>query len=156
MSFLLMLFCENEGGLHQWKAVVGLLCGCERAVDERPALFKALVNCLLSQFALLPDDFFIDPLLSENFLSASLQSLHACMSQSSLRALRQTADELQRFVESKFDGLTLQSTADAVLAAYVNEGADLEALEGCFLSDLGEDMPVVAGFVDDSMKKKMS
>jgi len=77
VSFVLAMLLHSLPALDHWKALVGLLCGCEAALREgrRGALFTAFVEVLVEQLEQLPPDLFSDVLLEGNFLQPTLRGL---------------------------------------------------------------------------------
>lgn len=61
----------------QWKRLVHLFCYSEEALARHPYLYHDLISLLHFQLKEIPDDFFVDIVSRDNFLTKTLQvSLH--------------------------------------------------------------------------------
>lgn len=109
LAFLLFLRLSSLRALEQWKAAIHLLCHCEAALLERPALYERLLPALRAQLTLAPRDFFEDALSEDNFLRGSLASLAELADGQPLApALQHELAELWRFLAVHF-GVTVEA-----------------------------------------------
>ena len=109
LAFLLFLRLSSLRSLEHWKRGVHLLCGCERALLDRPRLFCRFLALLRAQLALAPADFFEDELSADNFLRrAFAELLERTEGQPLAPSLVSELRRLWRLLEAQF-GLTLDS-----------------------------------------------
>ena len=109
LAFLLFLRLSSLRSLEHWKRAVHFLCGCERALLDRPRLFCRFLALLRAQLALAPADFFEDELSADNFLRCALaELLERTEGQSLAPTLVGELRQLWRFLETQF-GLTLDA-----------------------------------------------
>lgn len=102
-AFATFLIGQDYDGFEQWKALVGLLCACDRAMAERPALFVAFTELLHAQLLLVPEDFFIDPLSERNFLTVALRAFFELVHDPATPPqLAAAARRLQKLAEERF------------------------------------------------------
>ena len=57
----------------QWKQLVRLLCYSEDSLVKHVNLFKGFLSCIHFQLKEVPDDFFVDIVSRNNFLTTTLQ-----------------------------------------------------------------------------------
>lgn len=102
-SFATFLIGHEYDGFEQWKALIGLLCSCDRAMTERSALFVAFTELLHAQLLMVPEDFFIDPLSERNFLTVALKSFFELVQDSDTPPqLAAAAKRLKKLAEERF------------------------------------------------------
>jgi len=75
--------CADRGGLfsisqvfegfEQWKLIVDLLCSCVEAIAVSPELYTHFISTLHHHIQEIPEDFFVDIVTCENFLTRSLR-----------------------------------------------------------------------------------
>ncbi|KAK3236456.1 hypothetical protein CYMTET_50086 [Cymbomonas tetramitiformis] len=75
VAFVLFLMLHSYSALLNWKELVHLVCFAESALTEVPELFSKFIVILQSQLQLVPQDFFVDELASDNFLRPCLSRL---------------------------------------------------------------------------------
>ncbi|XP_019630864.1 PREDICTED: LOW QUALITY PROTEIN: protein AAR2 homolog [Branchiostoma belcheri] len=56
-----------------WKKLVHLLCSCDEALGRHEALYSAFISTMHFQLREIPEDFFVDIVSSNNFLTTTLQ-----------------------------------------------------------------------------------
>ncbi|XP_013415495.2 protein AAR2 homolog [Lingula anatina] len=72
-AFICFLIGQNYDGFEQWKKLVHVLCTSDEALALHPNLFGGLIRVLYFQVGEIPEDFFVDIVSSNNFLTATLQ-----------------------------------------------------------------------------------
>jgi A1 cistron-splicing factor AAR2 len=73
-SFVCFLIGHVYDAFDQWKQLVALLCTCDAALRQHPTLFHELIGVLHFQLRETPEDFFVDIVSRDNFLTHTLQS----------------------------------------------------------------------------------
>ncbi|KAJ9083977.1 hypothetical protein DSO57_1028931 [Entomophthora muscae] len=86
LAFVTFLLGQNFCGLEQWKKLIILLCNCQEAIDKNAQLFVGFLVVIERQLRECPTDFFVDVLLQENFLAASLQQFSRHIFQRALKS----------------------------------------------------------------------
>ncbi|XP_019852376.1 PREDICTED: protein AAR2 homolog [Amphimedon queenslandica] len=61
------------GGFEQWKTLVRVLCLSDSALSAHPHLFINFMTVLHFQLREVPEQFFVDIISSDNFLTSTLQ-----------------------------------------------------------------------------------
>lgn len=74
-SFICFLIGQVLDAFEQWKSLLSLLCNCESSIKNRVKFFLELVNVLYFQLKEMPEDFFIDIISKDNFLTVNLHNL---------------------------------------------------------------------------------
>ena len=72
-AFVCFLIGQVFDAFEQWKTLVHLLCSCEDALKSQPDLFLKFISVLHFQIREIPEDFFVDIVSSNNFLTTTLQ-----------------------------------------------------------------------------------
>ena len=107
-SFVCFLIGQVYDAFEQWKNLVNLLCNCERAVLKYPHVFTDLINILYFQLKEMPDDFFVDVISKENFLTVNLHNLFenirdACLlDESTLKSLNEKNNKFKNYLQQRF------------------------------------------------------
>ena len=74
-AFISFLMGHVYKAFDQWKKLISLLCSCEEAITVHSNLYNNFIGILHFQLKHTPDDFFIDNLSKNNFLTTSLKNL---------------------------------------------------------------------------------
>jgi len=102
-AFLCFLLGQSYEGFIQWKAIVHLLCTSESALNSLPALYSNFITALYYQLKQAPDDFFLDPLSENNFLSYDLRYLFESLLDTTLNEqLLNKGNKFRKLVEKRF------------------------------------------------------
>ncbi|TRY64817.1 hypothetical protein DNTS_004417 [Danionella cerebrum] len=72
-AFVCFLLGNVYEGFEHWQKLLALLCRCEDALQRQPQLFLGLIGVLFHQLPEIPQDFFIDIVSKNNFLTSTLQ-----------------------------------------------------------------------------------
>ena len=74
-SFLNTFDCPSSvyEAFEQWKRLVHLLCSSEQSLLRHAQLFISLVSTMHFQLKEIPEDFFVDIVSRDNFLTKTLQ-----------------------------------------------------------------------------------
>jgi A1 cistron-splicing factor AAR2 len=105
---------------------VNLLCNSERAILKYPNVFFELINVLYFQLKEMPDDFFSDIILQENFLTLNLHNLFnniqeiPAESDSILNSLKEKTAKFKNYLEQRFK-FDFDSCPDEYAAVVVDE-----------------------------------
>ena len=103
---------------------MNLLCNSERAILKYPNVFFELINVLYFQLKEMPDDFFSDIILQENFLTLNLHNLfnniQEISSDSVLTSLKEKTAKFKNYLEQRFK-FDFDSCPDEYAAVVVNE-----------------------------------
>lgn len=74
-AFVCFLIGQVYDAFEQWKKLVQLLCTSEEAVVKHPDLYTQLIRTLHFQVGEIPEDFFVDIVSNNNFLTSTLKIL---------------------------------------------------------------------------------
>ncbi|OWF48151.1 protein AAR2 homolog [Mizuhopecten yessoensis] len=72
-SFICFLFGQVYDAFDQWKKLVHLLCSSEDALAKHTDLYLNLITVLHFQLKEIPEDFFVDIVSQDNFLTSTLR-----------------------------------------------------------------------------------
>lgn len=79
-AFVSFLMGQVFEGFEHWKMLLHLLCSCDEALVRHTALYRELIGVLHYQLKETPQDFFVDIVSRNNFLTTCLQSLFSRVS----------------------------------------------------------------------------
>ncbi|XP_074653435.1 protein AAR2 homolog [Tubulanus polymorphus] len=105
-SFVCFLIGQVYDAFDQWKRLVRLLCTCEAALVEFPELYERFINALYFQVQKIPDDFFVDIVSRDNFLTTTLTTLFTNLEESDLEidsGLRSKGRRFRQHLTRKFN-----------------------------------------------------
>ena len=107
-AFICFLIGQNYDGFEQWKKLVHLLCSCEEAISVYPELYSNFITVLHRQLTEVPEDFFVDIVTADNFLTRTLQRFFSTLedlesSTGDVIALRQRGLRFRAHLQKKFD-----------------------------------------------------
>ncbi|CAH1796636.1 unnamed protein product [Owenia fusiformis] len=117
-AFICFLIGQTYDAFEQWKLLVHMLCTSEEAMADYPALYNEFISMLHFQIKDIPEDFFIDIVSRNNFLTSTLQLFFSNLESSGI-----SENVLQRGLKFR-DNLTKRFKWD-------------------FTTELDEDAPVV-------------
>jgi len=72
--FIVFILCQVYDAFEQWKQLVHIICSCDAAIEYRETLFLKFISVLNYQILEIPDDFFVDIVTANNFLTITLQT----------------------------------------------------------------------------------
>merc|ERR1712142_1433385 len=76
LAFVVFLFSRLYDGFEQWKRLTHLLCdSAATSAARHPRLYANFITVLYFQTREIPEDFFLDIVTRENFLTSTLCSL---------------------------------------------------------------------------------
>ena len=106
-AFLCFLIGQNYDGFEQWKLMVSLLCSSEEALLEFPGLFLSFITVLHHHLTEVPEDFFVDIVSADNFLTRTLQTFFSNLETMEnpaeiLLGLRSRGLKFRKHLEKKF------------------------------------------------------
>ena len=73
-SFVCFLFGQVFDGFEQWKLLVHLLSSCDEAIGDLPDLFSQFISVMHFHLQEIPEDFFVDIVSRNNFLTGTLHA----------------------------------------------------------------------------------
>eukprot|EP00039_Didymoeca_costata_P017072 m.313569 g.313569 ORF g.313569 m.313569 type:complete len:341 (+) comp16491_c4_seq1:88-1110(+) len=73
-AFVCFLIGHVYDAFEQWKKLIVLLCTCDDALDKHPDLFFEFIGVLHFHLKETPQDFFVDIVSRNNFLTATLKT----------------------------------------------------------------------------------
>uniref|UniRef100_A0A914H0E4 Protein AAR2 homolog n=1 Tax=Globodera rostochiensis TaxID=31243 RepID=A0A914H0E4_GLORO len=76
-AFIIFLIGQVYEGFDQWKRWIHLVCSCTTALQSQAQFFNELFAVFHFQMKMVPDDFFVDVLARNNFLSSTLSLFFA-------------------------------------------------------------------------------
>lgn len=129
-SFVCFLIGQVYDAFEQWKNLVHLLCNCEKAIGKYTKVYVELINILYFQLKEMPDDYFSDILLQENFLTINLHNLfenisyayHSDKDKNSLKNLNEKCSKFKNYLQQRFN-LSFDSCPDEYQPVVVSETA---------------------------------
>jgi A1 cistron-splicing factor AAR2 len=74
-GFLLFFLGQNFSAFEQWKNMFILFSTSRRCAEEKIELFDIFCGCVSIQIGLMPDDFFVDPLMENNAIGIAISDL---------------------------------------------------------------------------------
>jgi len=101
----LEITCQVYEAFSAWKQLVRLLSSCVEAVSHHPHLYMQLLSVLHQHIAEIPQDFFVDIVSCNNFLTDALQSLFENVESADDRALdvKNRSKRFRAHLEHKFN-----------------------------------------------------
>ena len=107
-SFTCFLIGQVYDGFDQWKGLVHLLCFSDEALANHVQLYDQFITMLHFQIREIPEDFFVDIISRNNFLTTTLQVFFSNLSnledqnQDDIKALKKKGDNFRKHLEKKF------------------------------------------------------
>ncbi|EFO27049.1 hypothetical protein LOAG_01429 [Loa loa] len=103
-AFVCFLIGQVYEGFEQWKRLIHLLCSCTKELVEHKELYIALIPVLHFQLRECPEDFFVDIVSRDNFLTTTLSRLFGNINdcESADAALKERAKKFKNFLTKRF------------------------------------------------------
>lgn len=102
-AFICFLIGQVYDAFDQWKKLVHLLCSCESALNTHSELFMNFISMLHFQVHEIPEDFFVDIVSADNFLTTTLQEFFSNLDEGNgSEKLRQRGRKFREHLTSKF------------------------------------------------------
>ncbi|KAL4228697.1 a1-alpha2 repression [Mactra antiquata] len=103
-SFVCFLIGQVYDAFDQWKKLVHLLCSCESALNTHNDLFMDFITVLHFQVHEIPEDFFVDIVSANNFLTSTLQEFFSNLENGNGDSkLRQRGIKFREHLTKKFN-----------------------------------------------------
>ena len=104
VAFVAFLFGRVFDGFEQWKRLTHLLCSsATTAAALHPTLYADFISVLFFQTREIPEDFFLDIVTRENFLTSTLCSFFVNIDEAQVDAdLKSKADKFKIYLTKKF------------------------------------------------------
>lgn len=103
-AFICFLVGQNYDSFEHWKRLVHILCSCDEALISRSQLFSDFIGVLHFQVREIPEDFFVDIVSQNNFLTVTLQEFFSNLeSQEVDTALRSKGLKFRQHLTDKFN-----------------------------------------------------
>ncbi|XP_068120134.1 protein AAR2 homolog [Hyperolius riggenbachi] len=129
-AFVCFLLGNVYEGFEQWKGLLDLLCRAESYSLKHTDLYSEVISILYYQLAQVPQDFFIDIVSQNNFLTSAMQALFSFLcSQSTNKDLRKKATRFRTHLTKKFQWDFEEDPLEcAPVVVHLPEGWDNEIL----------------------------
>jgi len=105
-AFICFLIGQVFEAFEQWKVLVDLLCSCVDAMQELPTLYSQFISVVHYHAAEIPEDFFVDIVSRENFLTSSLrkffENLESCDGGREIAELKKKGLRFRKHLELRF------------------------------------------------------
>jgi A1 cistron-splicing factor AAR2 len=108
LAFVCFLIGQVYDAFEQWKSLVSLLCNCDRAIVRRASFFYEFLSVFYFQLKEMPEDFFIDIISKDNFLTVNLHNLFDNIndatqaSDSELNKLKEKSEKFKNYLSQRF------------------------------------------------------
>ena len=106
LAFVVFLFGRVFDGFEQWKRLTHLLsASAATAAAQHPQLYADFITALFFQTREIPEDFFLDIVTSENFLTATLCTLFVNLASADdvvEASLKAKADKFKTYLTKRF------------------------------------------------------
>jgi A1 cistron-splicing factor AAR2 len=83
IAFICFLIGQNLEAFEQWKQLVHLFCSSDELLDTESGLFSQFISTLHYHIQDIPEDFFVDIVSRNNFLTVTLQEFFSNLEASS-------------------------------------------------------------------------
>ncbi|XP_064651930.1 protein AAR2 homolog [Lineus longissimus] len=102
-SFICFIVGQVYDAFDQWKKLVHLLCSCEGALKNHTELYAQFISVLHYQVREIPEDFFVDIVSANNFLTSTMQILFSNMESGDIdEGLRKRGLNFREHLTKKF------------------------------------------------------
>lgn len=102
-AFICFLIGQVFDAFEQWKRLVHLLCSSESALNTHSELFMNFISMLHFQVHEIPEDFFVDIVSANNFLTSTLQEFFSNLDEGNGDGqLRQRGRKFREHLTKKF------------------------------------------------------
>ena len=107
-AFICFLVGQVYDAFEQWKQLVHLLCFSDEAVANHVELYSQFITMLHFQVREIPEDFFVDIISRNNFLTSTLQVFFANLdsqggSSEDIATLKKKGENFKKHLEKKFN-----------------------------------------------------
>ncbi|KAK7482501.1 hypothetical protein BaRGS_00026212 [Batillaria attramentaria] len=103
-AFICFLVGQNYDSFEHWKRLVHLLCSSDEALLTRKQLFLDFISVLHFQIREIPEDFFVDIVSQNNFLTVTLQEFFSNLESQEVDAtLRSRGLKFRQHLTEKFN-----------------------------------------------------
>ncbi|XP_060580026.1 protein AAR2 homolog [Ruditapes philippinarum] len=103
IDFICFLIGHVYDAFDQWKKLVHLMCSSESALNSHSELFMDLISVLHFQVHEIPEDFFVDIVSANNFLTSTLQEFFSNLEEGNGdSSLRQRGRKFREHLTKKF------------------------------------------------------
>lgn len=103
-AFICFLIGQVFDAFEQWKRLVHLLCSSESALNSHSELFMNFISMLHFQVHEIPEDFFVDIVSANNFLTSTLQEFFSNLDEGNGDSqLRQRGRKFREHLTKKFN-----------------------------------------------------
>ncbi|VDO29729.1 unnamed protein product [Brugia timori] len=103
-AFVCFLMGQVYEGFEQWKRLIHLLCSCTKGLIEHKEIYMALIPVLHFQLKECPEEFFVDIVSRDNFLTTTLSRLLGNINdcESADAALKERARKFKNLLTKRF------------------------------------------------------
>ena len=106
-AFICFLIGQVYDAFEQWKRLVHLLCHCDEALANHSALYDQLITTMHFQVREIPEDFFVDIISRNNFLTSTLQVFFSNLDNlegdaEEVKNLKKKGENFRKHLEKKF------------------------------------------------------
>eukprot|EP00494_Astrolonche_serrata_P023648 UN23906 len=104
-AFVNFLLGQCLEGLEQWRTMITLICDCRDGLEMFPKLYEEFLEMLHEQCEELPQDFFNDPLLTDNFLQKCLINIYETFGEREkdlTKNIKTNKEKLHNLLKKKF------------------------------------------------------
>lgn len=102
-AFICFLIGQVYDAFDQWKRLVHLLCSSESALNAHSELFMNFISVLHFQVHEIPEDFFVDIVSANNFLTSTLQEFFSNLDEGNGdNKLRQRGKKFREHLTKRF------------------------------------------------------
>ncbi len=110
-AFICFLIGQSYDAFEQWKSLVSLLSNCDKALVKHASFFIEYLNVLYFQLKEMPEDFFIDIISKENFLTVNLHNFFSNINDATevnskcleLVRLKEKSEKFKNYLTQRFD-----------------------------------------------------
>ena len=103
-AFICFLIGQNYDSFEQWKWLVHVVCSSDEALKVLPKLFIDFIGVLHFQIREIPQDFFVDIVSQNNFLTGTLQEFFSNLDSEEVdESLRTRGLKFRQHLTEKFD-----------------------------------------------------
>ena len=105
IAFVVFLLGHVYSSFEHWKNLVNLFCRARQSLHDRPCLYKNFIRTLHFNLKETPDDFFVDIVSKNNFLTTTLTIFFETFREEKEldKELVERADKFKAHLERKYD-----------------------------------------------------
>ncbi|CAD8212824.1 unnamed protein product [Paramecium pentaurelia] len=105
-AFVKFLLGEHFESFEQWKQLLILITSCERLIEEQTNMFIDFIPIFYHQLQQMPNDFFVDPISSSNFIQSCIKNMIELSQNDNPTIIRQKliqrCNKLKELIKIKF------------------------------------------------------